>query len=271
MITRYSGTLLGTDSPPCPAMGLWDVAQAPGKPGVTRAPVPGERRARSWCFGTSAPGAESVLMWQRSGRPLHNRGQCPRPVPWGQHRALRSHAHTSHRLSPAVQDMVLCSSPMCTPRERSCLALPWLPLPWPAPPQRLPAPLTKPLSMIRHRLFSVSRSLVKWNWTRREFRNSGTKVVCGEARGPPILASQTTASCSQPAESPRPRTKLRLPCPPYLRKLSSPPVNQPNPGVLWKPLSDPLAAPQVQIEAAPAPLSPCTATGWVPGTPWNQA
>lgn len=37
--------------------------------------------------------------------------------------------------------------------------------------------LTKPLSMIRHRLLSVSRSLVKWNCTRREFRNSGTSVV----------------------------------------------------------------------------------------------
>ena len=72
--------------------------------------------------------------------------------------------------------------------------------------------------MIRHRLFSVSRSLVKWNWTRREFRNSGTRVVCGEARGPPALASPTTASRSQPAESLGPRTKLRLSCPPYLRK-----------------------------------------------------
>lgn len=51
-------------------------------------------------------------------------------------------------------------------------------------PAALPA-LTKPLSMIRHRLFSVSRSLVKWNCTRREFRNSGTRVVCGEAASAP--------------------------------------------------------------------------------------
>lgn len=43
--------------------------------------------------------------------------------------------------------------------------------------------LTKPLSMIRHRLFRVSMSLVKWNCTRREFRNSGTRVVCGKAKG----------------------------------------------------------------------------------------
>lgn len=44
-------------------------------------------------------------------------------------------------------------------------------------------PLTKPLSMIRQRLFRVSMSLVKWNCTRREFRNSGTRVVWGKAKG----------------------------------------------------------------------------------------
>lgn len=105
----------------------------------------------------------------------------------------------------------------------------------------IPPLLTKPLSMTRHRLLRVSASLVKWNWTRREFRNRGTSVVCGVGVGGLGEAGPGPQNPPQPAPAQPTHQqllwdKLHVELP---RPLLRPPVGQTRGSAKGRPFSTP--------------------------------
>lgn len=122
----------------------------------------------------------------------------------------------------------------------------------------IPPLLTKPLSMTRHRLLRVSASLVKWNWTRREFRNRGTSVVCGVGVGGLGEAGPGPQNPPQPAPAQPTHQqllwdKLHVELP---RPLLRPPVGQMRGSAKGRPFSTPPLRPVPCTPASTHRISP---------------